>query len=360
MKPSQLARAIAAITLSMVVICPTHALADDKSSNKSSGSGSNFSASDASYAEIAAIAYSELRDSAAAINKKIRSTGGAEKSKIILYSDPVFSQLTPLDIANAKIASMGASLCGLASNSAAVPQPAPVEEFASVLSGEAGSILSGIAAIAQLFTPQSASVSSALNPDDDALKADFAEIVLTSKSEIVFPDIFLPHLLSEQPPFFPKGADLCADFKWDPSTVDFYTLWTQLVAVASKLRNNPTPSPALKQALNDYAELEKNLMTATDKSPAPYGQLLKAARLKALLTGSPVPVVLLVAVDSMGGTTWSKGKTAFTEHTSFSGGVVVRYMAFQGEKLISAGTVTRTVSDRKPKEEEIKSMFNHP
>jgi hypothetical protein len=132
------------------------------------------------------------------------------------------------------------------------------------------------------------------------------------------------------------------------------------VALATELHSKPTQSAALKQALKDYTTFEHNLMSEQKDGPAPYERLLKSARLKALLNETPSPVVLLVAVDAMGGTTWSEGKTIFTEHTSFSGGVVVRYMAFQSAKLIAAGTVTRTISDRKAKDEDIKTMFNHP
>src|SRR6516225_9951038 len=93
------------VSVCIALTGPPGVMADNKSSGGEGGSG--FSASDASYAEVAAIAYAELRDSAGIIHAKIRSVGGAEKSKIVLYSDSAFGQLTALDIANSQIASMG-------------------------------------------------------------------------------------------------------------------------------------------------------------------------------------------------------------------------------------------------------------
>jgi len=127
--------------------CSARWMADNKSS--SGGGGSSFSASDAWYAEVAAIAYAELRDSAGIINSKIRSVGGAEKSKLILYSDSVFGQLAALDIANSQIASLGTGLCSLSQGVTPPPkppQPTGGGRYAVAWSGEIGSMLSGIAA----------------------------------------------------------------------------------------------------------------------------------------------------------------------------------------------------------------------
>src|SRR3974377_870026 len=190
---------LVAVSVCIALIVPPGVMADNKSSG--GAGGSSFSASDASYAEVAAIAYAELRDSAGIINAKIRSVGGAEKSKIILYSDSVFGQLTALDIASSQIASLGTGLCSLSQGVTPPPkppQPAGGGRYAVAWSGEIGSILSGMAAIAQMFAQQSASVSTSLTPDDDALKADLADVVMTSKSEIIFPDLFLPPLASKQ------------------------------------------------------------------------------------------------------------------------------------------------------------------
>ena len=325
------------------------ATSPNNSSSSTASSSSNFTVSDAAYAEVSALTYAALRQAADQVKIKI-----GDNTFIVIDRETIDGQIA-LASAVAQLTNLNAQFCSAMktpSEPTTAGQPplhGQVENFSVSLSAEGGSVLSGIAAIAQLFTPHSSYASTSLNPDDAALEAD----LYGNGTKLIIPSLYIPPTDSLTPDTN-KAKNPCS-FSYgviSDAPTDFPTLWLMAQVSDQNTKSVKKPSKELLAVIVAYNDLLKVYLTPQDKGGSLYSQMLRASALSRLMSPDKHPVFLKFGVDVMGGTTNESGHTAFDSKTRYSGGVVVHYIAWRNlpdepMHIVGAGTVTRTLSGQK-------------
>jgi len=302
------------------------------------------SASGAPVAEIDAIAYENLRTNAKQIYNAVSGLGGS----FVIYQAQLFSRLPLYFPALREVDGVRVALCSVKDNK---PPTLTAEPLA--LTVDAGSSLSGIAAILALFKPSLTINALELPPADQALIADFASAALAGSKTVYLPGTMAPNLEPDDP----LSTDPCAAVRpLDPDpdshnpsiTQEWQAADTLAMQSALKLKSwteKQQGSPAgkaIKDALDNYAAVLKKQTTTDATGNSPLAMYIAAGRLKLILQKYK-PLVLVLGVDDLGGTGWVKSK-AFTVPVTYSGGASSHYYVFDNAKqdshVIAAGTVT--------------------
>jgi hypothetical protein len=324
----------------------------NSSASTSSGNGGNFTVSDAAYAEVSALSYEALRQSANLIKTKL----GSADTFIVIDRETLDSQIALIS-ATAQLTNLNSQFCSAiksaervpVSSGKAPPVSAPIEHFDVALSAEGGSVLSGIASIAQLFTPHGSYASTAINPDDVALEDN----LFANGTKIIVPSLYFPPAASIAPNA--NKAKAPCSFSYgavSDAPADFPTLWLMANISNENAKVITKPSKDLTTVIATYNDLLKAYLTPQDKGGSLYSQMLRASAIGKLMASDLHPVFLQLGVDVMGGTTSESGRTSFDSKIRYSGGVVVHYLAWRNlpddpMHVVAAGTITKTLSGMK-------------
>jgi hypothetical protein len=341
-----------------IFVISNHAFGDSSSSSAGSGSGGNFTASDAAYAEVSALTYEALRQAAVTLNERL----GKNDTYLVMDRETMDSQIA-LASATAQLTNLNFEFCSALNP----PKPKtgakpglPVhgdEAAAMTYTLDVGSTLSGIAAVAQLFTPHGTYASTSINADDIALESDLLGI---RTDKLVVPNLYFPPT-SLIAPDIDAAKDPCK-YSYDngvgpDAPKDFPTLWLMAQKSLQSSTAIEKPSKKLAAVIAAYNDMLKAYLTPQEKSGSVYSQMLRAVSLKRAIhdieAEQKTPIVFIqFGVDVMGGTTSESGKTSFTSKTLFSGGAVIHYIAWrnaadQPMHVVSAGTITKTLTNQK-------------
>jgi hypothetical protein len=300
-------------------------------------------ATQAPVAEIDAIAYDNLRNAAQRILELIGGLGDS----FIIYQPQLFARLPLYLPALREVDGVRVTLCSVKTLTP------PIATAALTTTLDAGSSLSGIAAVLALFKPSLTVAGLELPPSDQALIADFASVAI-SKGKGVFIPGTMPPTLEPTDPFADNACP--ASLSIDPYVMtknpSISQEWRAADTIATQVartfagwttaQQNSAVGKSVKDALDNYAAILKKQTTTDATGNSPLATYVQAGRLSLLLEKSK-PLVLVLGTDDLGGTGWVKSK-AFTVPVTYSGGASCHYYVFSGSDIdsraLAAGTVT--------------------